>query len=69
MQARRLEPAKTKLKSSQERNTNVHTHGLIYPELFSTDRGLYAVKWSLPDLWLQPFFRLLFTGVQEAYPF
>lgn len=27
-----------------------HTHGVISPELFSTDRGLYAVRWSFAGL-------------------
>lgn len=31
-------------------HTHAHKHGVINPELFSTDRGLYAVKWSFAGL-------------------
>ncbi len=41
---------KAKLRTSPERHTHAHTHGVINPELFSTDRGLFAVKWSLVGL-------------------
>ena len=34
----------------QKGYTHAHTHGVINPELFSTDRGLYAVKWSFAGL-------------------
>jgi cation diffusion facilitator family transporter len=50
MQARRPELAKAELRYSPERYTHAHTHGVINPELFSTDRGLYAVKWSFAGL-------------------
>lgn len=47
---RRLELVKVELRSYHTGNTDAHTHahkhGGISPELFSTERGLYAVKYS-----------------------
>jgi cation diffusion facilitator family transporter len=39
-------------------NTNVHTHGVIDPSVFTTQRGIWAIKWS--------FFGLLVTALFQA---
>ncbi len=53
---RRLELVKVEPRSYRDGHTDAHTHahrhGIINPELFSTDRGLYAVKlfFAVPQL-------------------
>lgn len=37
---------------------HVHSHGAVDPELFSTSRGLYAVKWSFIGLMVTAFFQI-----------
>lgn len=49
--------AKAELRFSQEEHSHAHTHGVISPELFSTDRGLYAVKISFVGLIVAAFFQ------------
>jgi cation diffusion facilitator family transporter len=39
-------------------NANVHTHGFIDPSVFTTQRGIWAIKWS--------FFGLLVTALFQA---
>lgn len=36
--------------SSREHNVHAHTHGAIDPSVFTTERGIWAVKWSF--FWL-----------------
>jgi cation diffusion facilitator family transporter len=39
-------------------NANVHTHGVIDPSVFTTQQGIWAIKWS--------FFGLLVTALLQA---
>lgn len=45
--------------SSQKERSHAHTHGVVDPELLSTSRGLYAVKWSFAGLMATAFFQIL----------
>ncbi len=54
MQARWPGLTKTEFSSLQEEeHARAHKHGVINPELFSTDRGLYAVKSSKEGNYMQ----------------
>ncbi len=44
--------------SDHQYNTHVHTHGVIDPSVFTTQRGIWAIKWS--------FFGLLVTAIFQA---
>jgi len=66
MQARRPELAKDQVGSSQKKRTYAHTHGVISPELFSTDRGLYAVKWSFVGLMATALFQIIIYWVSGS---
>jgi cation diffusion facilitator family transporter len=39
-------------------NPQAHTHGVVDPELLSTERGLYAIKWSFVGLMLTALFQV-----------
>ena len=47
-------------------HTHAHKHGVINPELFSTDRGLYAVKWSFAGLMATALFQILIYWVSGS---
>ncbi len=40
-------------------NTNVHTHGVIDPSVFTTQRGIWAIKWSFFGLLVTAFFQAI----------
>jgi cation diffusion facilitator family transporter len=39
--------------------SRTHTHGIVDPSVLSTDRGIWAVKWSFAGLFLTAFFQLI----------
>jgi len=43
-----------------------HTHGVVDPELISTDRGLYAVKWAFVGLMITALFQILVVWVSGS---
>jgi cation diffusion facilitator family transporter len=67
MQARWPGLTKTEFSSLQEEeHARAHKHGVINPELFSTDRGLYAVKWSFAGLMVTAIFQLFVFWVSGS---
>jgi cation diffusion facilitator family transporter len=47
-------------------HTHAHKHGIISPELFSTDRGLYAVKWSFAGLMVTALFQIIIYWISGS---
>jgi cation diffusion facilitator family transporter len=45
--------------SSLKEHSYAHTHEVVDPQLLSTSRGLYAVKWSFAGLMATAFFQIL----------
>jgi len=52
--------------SSQKEHSHAHTHGVVDPELLSTSRGLYAVKWSFAGLMATALFQILIVWVSGS---
>ncbi|WP_440947057.1 cation diffusion facilitator family transporter [Methanosarcina sp. T3] len=51
---------------SGEVHSYSHTHGVVDPEILSTDKGLYAVKWSFAGLMLTALFQILVVWVSGS---
>ncbi|MBI5894076.1 MAG: cation transporter, partial [Deltaproteobacteria bacterium] len=52
-------------KHNRHDDTHSHTHGTIDPSIFTTQRGIWAVKWSFLGLFATALFQVvivLFTG-------
>ena len=47
-------------------NPHSHTHGVIDPELLSTERGIYAVKWSFAGLMVTALFQVAIVGISGS---
>ena len=43
---------------SEKEHSHSHVHGVVDPEIISTDKGLYAVKWSFAGLMLTALFQI-----------
>jgi len=43
-----------------------HTHGVIDPSLFTTERGIWAVKWSLVGLLITALFQVLIVAISGS---
>jgi cation diffusion facilitator family transporter len=61
-----LKLVKAGLSSSKEVHSHAHTHGVVDPELFSTSRGLYAIKLSFAALMVTALFQLFVFWVSGS---
>jgi len=52
--------------NSGEEHSYSHVHGVVDPEILSTDKGLYAVKWSFAGLMLTALFQILVVWVSGS---
>lgn len=50
----------------REEHSHSHAHGAVDPELFSTGRGLSAVKWSFAGLIITAFFQILVVRISGS---
>ncbi|KKH49027.1 cation diffusion facilitator family transporter [Methanosarcina sp. 1.H.A.2.2] len=57
---------KSEPEHSGEEHSYSHAHGVVDPELLSTDRGLFAVKWSFAGLMLTALFQILVVLVSGS---
>ena len=51
---------------SGEEHSYSHVHGVVDPELISTDKGLYAVKWAFAGLMITALFQILVVWVSGS---
>jgi cation diffusion facilitator family transporter len=51
---------------SGEEHSYSHAHGVVDPELISTDKGLYAVKWAFVGLMITALFQILVVWVSGS---
>jgi cation diffusion facilitator family transporter len=61
-----LKLAQSKPEHLKEEHSHSHTHGVVDPELLSTDRGLSAVKWSFVGLTLTALFQIIVVWVSGS---
>ena len=47
-------------------HTHSHTHGVVDPELLSTEKGLYAVRWSFAGLMLTALFQIVIVYISGS---
>ncbi|AKB76976.1 Cobalt-zinc-cadmium resistance protein [Methanosarcina horonobensis HB-1 = JCM 15518] len=52
--------------NSREEHSHSHAHGVVDPELLSTDRGLSAVKWSFTGLIITALFQILVVWISGS---
>ncbi|HIH73844.1 MAG TPA: cation transporter [Methanosarcina sp.] len=66
MQAGGLKLIKPEPEYLKEKHSPSHVHGAADPELLSTDRGLFAVKWSFTGLTLTALFQILIFWISGS---
>jgi cation diffusion facilitator family transporter len=50
---------------AEEKGGHAHTHGIVDPSILTTERGIWAVKWSFVGLFITAIFQIIivsFTG-------
>ncbi|MDD3246806.1 MAG: cation diffusion facilitator family transporter [Methanosarcina sp.] len=57
---------KSEPEHSGKEHSYSHAHGVVDPELLSTDRGLYAVKWAFVGLMITALFQILVVWVSGS---
>jgi cation diffusion facilitator family transporter len=64
--ARRSELIKSEPGHLKREQSHSHTHGVVDPELLSTERGLSAVKWSFAGLMITALFQILIVWISGS---
>jgi len=61
-----LSLTRQEIEHSGKEHSYSHAHGVVDPELLSTDRGLYAVKWAFVGLMITALFQILVVWVSGS---
>lgn len=43
-----------------------HTHGAIDPTIFTTERGIWAIKWSFVGLFITAVFQIVIVSISGS---